>query len=74
MGKQQTYKKYTYDGPVVEFGRCIAHNWTATTYATSGRKARSNFIFQIKQELGKLPSAKIDLPGKITLVERKESA
>lgn len=73
MGKS-TYKKYTYAGPVVEFDKCIAHRWTATTYAPSERKARSNFIFQVKRELGKLPTTKIDLPGKITLAEGKESA
>ena len=73
VGKQ-TYKKYMYVGPVEEFGRCIAHKWIATTYAPSLNKARSNFIFQFNQARGKLPFAKIALPGKITLVEGKESA
>lgn len=73
MGKS-TYKKYTYVGPVEEFGRCIAHNWTSTTYAPSERKARSNFIFQYKQANNKLPNTKIDLPGKVMLAEGKESA
>lgn len=73
MGKS-TYKRYLYVGPVEEFGKCIAHNWTATTYAPSARKARSNFIFQFKQATGRIPSTKIDLPGKITVDEGKESA
>lgn len=73
MGKS-TYKKYTYAGPVEEFGRCIAHNWTATTYATSAAKARSNFIFQYKQANNKLPTTKVNLPGKVILAEGKESA
>ena len=72
MGKS-TYKKYTYAGPVEEFGRCIAHRWTATTYAPSEAKARSNLIFQFKQANNKLPNTKVDLPGKI-MVEGKESA
>lgn len=70
MGKS-TYKKYTYVGPVEEFGRCIAHNWTSTTYAPSESKARSNFIFQFKKLMGKIPNTKIDLPGKVTLVEER---
>lgn len=73
MGKS-TYKKYVYVGPVEEFGRCIAHNWTATTYAPSLNKARSNFIFQFNKANGKIPTTKITLPGKIIVDERKESA
>ena len=73
MGKSE-YKKYVYVGPVEEFGRCIAHNWTSTTYAPSESKARSNLTFQFKQAMGKLPSTKIVLKGKFTLAEGKESA
>lgn len=58
--------RYFYNGPVTEFGRCIAHIWHGTTCAVSERKARSNLIFQVKKELGKLPGSKISLPGKIT--------
>lgn len=73
MGKP-TYKQYMYVGPVEEFGRCVAHNWTATTYAPSEKKARSNFIFQFKQATGRIPSTKITLPGKVVVAEGKESA
>ena len=73
MGKTE-YKKYTYVGPVEEFGKCIAHKWISTTYAPSERKARSNFIFQFNQARNKLPYTKIDLPGKIVMVKREESA
>jgi hypothetical protein len=73
MGKP-AYKKYVYVGPVEEFGRCVAHNWTATTYAPSERKARSNFIFQFNKANGKIQTTKINLPGRITLAEGKESA
>lgn len=73
MGKS-TYKKYMYVGPVEEFGRCIAHSWTATTYAPSEAKARSNLIFQFKKANNKLPNTKVDLPGKVVLAEGKESA
>lgn len=73
MGKS-SYKKYMYVGPVEEFGRCVAHKWIATTYAPSLSKARNNFIFQFNQARGKIPTAKISLPGKILLAEGKESA
>lgn len=73
MGKS-TYKRYTYVGPVEEFGRCIAHSWTSTTYAPSEKKARSNFIFQFNKERGKIPTTKINLPGKIVMIDGKETA
>lgn len=73
MGRS-AYKKYTYVGPVEEFGKCIAHRWEATTYAPSEAKARSNLIFQFKKSNNRLPTTKIELPGKIMLDEGKESA
>lgn len=56
---------YAYDGPVMEFDRCIANNWTGTTYATSEKKAHSNLVYQFKKQNNKLPSAKIKLAGKV---------
>ena len=61
------YKKYSYDGPVEEFGKCIAHRWTATTYAPSEKKARSNLAYQFKKEYDRIPSTPIKLPGKLTV-------
>lgn len=57
---------YTYSGPVEEYGRCIANHWTATTYAVSEKKARSNLTYQFKKKFGKSPGSKITLPGEIT--------
>lgn len=57
--------KFTYDGPVMEFERCIADHWKAETYAVSEKKARSNLIFQFKKQTGRSPQARITLPGKI---------
>lgn len=62
-------KQYTYDGPVMEFGRCIANHWKASTFAVSERKARCNLAYRYKQENNKIAAAKITLPGKIVLVE-----
>ena len=68
MGSRNpNYHKYTYDGPVEEFGKCVAVRWSASTLAPSEAKARSNFAYQYKQEYGKAPYAKITLPGKIKL-------
>lgn len=62
-------KQYSYDGPVLEFERCIANHWKASTFAVSERKARCNLAYRFKQENKKSPTAKISLPGKIVVVE-----
>ena len=36
------YAEYSYNGPVMEFDKVIANNWTGTTYASSEKRARSN--------------------------------
>ena len=61
--------RYLYSGPVEEFGRCIANRWEAATYAPTESKARSNFAYQFKKQYNRLPSAKITLPGKITVLK-----
>ena len=62
---------YSYDGPVMEFGRVITTRWVATTYAVSLSKARSNLTFRFKKEHNKIPSTKITLPGAIVEVKAK---
>jgi hypothetical protein len=62
---------YSYDGPVMEFGRVITTRWAATTYAVSLSKARSNLTFRFKKEHNKIPSTKITLPGTIVEVKAK---
>ena len=59
--------RYTYDGPVVEFGKCIMNRWTSSTYAVSEKKARSNLAYQFKKTHNRIASANISLPGKIIL-------
>ena len=36
---------YSYDGPVMEFDRCIANHWQGQTYAVSEAKARTNLAY-----------------------------
>lgn len=62
------YREYTYDGPVMEFNRCIAEHWKGTTYAVSEQKARSNLTYQFKKAYGKVNNTNITLPGKITVL------
>ena len=62
-------KLYSYNGPVMEFDRCIANVWNGETYAISEAKARSNLAYQFKRETGRVPRTRITLPGKITIIE-----
>ena len=61
-------KQYMYEGPIMVFETCVASNWKAYTYAVSEAKARTNFSYQAKKALNKLPSTRVALPGKIQLV------
>lgn len=58
-------KLFSYEGPVMEFNRCIANKWSGSTYASTEKKARNNLAYQFKKEYERSPNAKITLPGKI---------
>lgn len=60
--------KYIYDGPVMEFDKCIADHWKGETIASSEKKARSNLTYQFKKQNNRLAGAKIALPGKIKMI------
>lgn len=62
-------KQYSYDGPVLEFDRCITNRWKASTCAASEGKARCNLAYRFKKENNKAKTAKIILPGKLSVVE-----
>lgn len=66
-------KQYRYKGPVMEFDRCIANNWEASTYAVSPSKARSNLTYRFKKDHNKSANTKISLPGKLIAVEEEEA-
>lgn len=61
-------QEYSYDGPVLEFGKCIVNRWKGATYAISESKARSNLVYQFKKNNNRLATAKISLPGEIKKV------
>ena len=60
---------YLYDGPVMEFEKCIANRWSSSTYAVSEKKARSNLAYQFKKKYNRIAGSNISLPGKIVMVE-----
>ena len=62
-------KVYKYEGSVMLFNRIIKDKWIAYTSAPSKKNARSNFKSIFKKEYGYIPTAKIYLPGKVTLFE-----
>ena len=61
--------KYFYDGPVMEFDKCIAGHWSGETMATSAAKAKTNLAYQFKKKYGRTAGTKITLPGKIEIVD-----
>ena len=63
------YRKYVYEGPVMEFDRLIADHWTGETMAMTEKKARSNLTYQFKRQNRRIVGTKITLPGKIKMVE-----
>ena len=60
--------KYTYNGPVMIFDKCVTSNWKGETMAPTKKKARSNLVYQAKQQLGKIPGTMVTLPGEIKTV------
>lgn len=59
---------YSYNGPIYIFDKMIAPDWSSQTYAVSEGRAKSNFEYQAKQNLGLLPTSKVRLPGKVVLI------
>lgn len=61
--------KYIYEGPVTVFGICVTNYWKGETMASSEIKAISNLKCQYKKQYHKTMNAKVELPGKIVMVE-----
>lgn len=71
-GRRNVMPKYIYDGPVLEFGKCIANQWKGETTAPTESRARTNLAYQFKTKHSRLPGSKITLPGKMTVIDEKE--
>lgn len=62
------FHKYTYDGPVLEFDKCVTDRWKGETMAISEQKARCNLAYQYKKKNNRMAGVKVTLPGKIKMV------
>lgn len=62
-------KKYSYNGPVMEFCNCVQKKWSGETFAVSEKKAKNNLAYQWKKNHNRCSYSKISLPGKLTIVE-----
>lgn len=71
MGNQ-TNHLYVYNGPVMMFDTVLVYNWSASTFASSEKKARSNLAFQYKRQTNRSATANIRLPGTIERADREE--
>lgn len=60
-------KRYSYNGPVLEFDRIVADHWQGETVAPTEARARTNLAHQFKRETGRVPRSKITLPGKLNV-------
>lgn len=58
-------KRYSYTGPVCEFGKVVQNKWSGSTMAVSEKKARSNLTYQWKRSNNRTTNSAITLPGKI---------
>ena len=68
--RRHTMAKYMYDGPVTEFGCLVMEHFKAETIAISESKAKSNLKYQFKKKYNKNAITKIDLPGKLLVIDR----
>jgi hypothetical protein len=57
--------RYTYEGPVLIFGKVATPRWYGETMAVSEKKAKSNLAYQYKRQHGKTACASVSLPGKL---------
>lgn len=68
MFYEEPYRKYVYDGPVLEFDKLVANHWKGETMALSEKKARSNLAYQYKKKNNRNAGIKVTLPGEIKMV------
>lgn len=65
----EEYQKYSYDGPVMLFDKCVADHWKGETMAPNQNKARSNLAYQAKKQMNLIAGSKVSLPGEIKMVK-----
>ena len=62
------FNKYVYNGPVMQYDRCITSYWSGETVAQTEKKARSNLTYQVKKQMNLLAGTKVTLPGNIKII------
>ena len=62
---------YSYDGPVMSFGRCVTRRWKSHTYANTDKKAKSNLAYQYKKQFGLASNANISLPEDVVILRQE---
>lgn len=68
MDPKSENKCFVYQGPVMEFDKCVCPLWNVKTYAPSEAKARSNLAYRWKRDNNKVANAKITLPGELIAI------
>lgn len=63
----EEYHKYSYDGPVMFFDKCVADHWRGETMAPTVQKAKSNLSYQAKKQLNLIAGTRVTLPGKVKI-------
>ena len=61
--------QYRFEGAVKIFDKIVDHNWVAETMAVSSARAKSNFTYRYKKQMGLEPQSKVTLDGKITKID-----
>lgn len=56
---------YSYDGPVLIFGKLVADHWKSQTKAPTEAKAKSNLAYQYKRDNRLMSNSLVSLPGKV---------
>lgn len=64
----EKYRKYSYSGPVLVFGKVFDKEWKGETMAPSESKARSNLKYQFTKSHNRVASTSVSLPAKIVEV------
>lgn len=62
------YKTYIYEGPVMEFDRCVCNNWHGETSAPTPAKAKSNLSYQFKKQYKLERNVRVTLPGTLRAI------
>lgn len=52
---------YTYDGPVLHFGKVVSEKWHGETMATSEAQAKNNLCYKFKEQNNFVKNTKIEL-------------